>query len=93
MGDQVLSALASYFVLLLFSSLFVSLFIKNKEIIYAFCISLFVCYVISATFFNFYESEFWKNERIARELSLVVILILPSLLLTLLWWLITKRRK
>lgn len=73
MGDKVLGALMSYFVLLLLFSLFVSLFVKNKKIIYAFCISLFVCYVVLAAVFNFYESEFWKNGGVARELSLVAI--------------------
>ena len=91
--DRILSSLMSYFVLLLIFSLFVSLFIKNKKVIFSFCISLLICYAISATVFNFYESEFWKNESVVKELSLVTILIFPSLLLTLIWWWFTRKRK
>jgi hypothetical protein len=85
MGDKVLGALMAYFVLLLLFSLFVSLFARNKKIIYAFCIFLLVWYIVSATFFNFYESSFFEKEALMRELLLVVVLVVPSLFSTLIW--------
>jgi hypothetical protein len=60
--DRILSSLMASFILFLLPSLFISLLVKNKKvkkIIYAFCISLFVCYIVSGTIFNFfYESDF-----------------------------------
>jgi uncharacterized membrane-anchored protein len=76
-------------------SLLLSSFVKKtKKIIYAFCISLFICYVISATILNFYVSDFLIKERgLMRELTLVAILVIPSLLSTFLWWWFTKNKK
>jgi hypothetical protein len=83
-GDnKAISALGAYFILLLLLSLFISFFLRDKKIIYTFCISLFVCYVISATVLNFYANDFLIKIGLMRELSLVAILVLPSLLLTL----------
>jgi hypothetical protein len=83
-GDnKVVSELVAYFILFLLFSLFVSLFIKNKKVIYAFCVFLFVCYVIFATVLNFYVSDFLIKQGLMRELTLTAVLVLPSLLLTL----------
>ena len=93
-GDnKAVSALATWFILFLLFSLFISLFIKNKKIIYAFCVFLFVCYVISATVLNFYVSDFLIKTGLMRELSLVAILVFPSTLLTLIWWWFMFRKK
>jgi hypothetical protein len=84
MGDnKAVSALAAYLVLLLLLSLLASLLVKNKKVVYSFCISLFICYVISATILNFYVNDFLIKKGLMRELSLVAILVLPSLFLTL----------
>ena len=89
-----INALFAYFILFLILSLIFSRFVKIKKIIYTFCIFLFVCYVISATILNFYVSDFLIKERgLTRELSLIAILVIPSLTLTLVWWWFTKDRK
>ena len=87
MGDnKAVSALVAYFILFLLLSLIFSRFVKNKKVIYAFSFFLFICYVISAAVLNFYVSDFLIEERgLMRELSLMAILVFPSLILTLLW--------
>jgi len=85
-GDNkksILSSLMAYFILFLLFSLFISLLVKNKKVIYVFCISLFISYIFLATIFNFcgYNNEFWRETM--GSLLLMIMLVVPPLILTL----------